>query len=602
MTSCISAALLVGSPSFAQQPVTPSTGISILSVDNNADNTVTINGKAGPWQAITDLTINGYQPLNYIPQSDPSITGPEAHIFSLTIPAADHYQIVSYDMLQGTRSADYASADTAIENAVQLAISDQFMAEVGPVVETLLEDISLTSLLDIDSNECIYRQYSWQRCGLYLREAGINGRPDVSVFFTPASNNELTINVAIHIPEAALHTRVKRPFWWGYRNTRIAAKNVDVFAQIGVTATDNQSIKLILDDPSDIALHIGKLDVDSNTIAANMIPLFKNSITTIINKHLVNVVGPILNHVALPEIPLSLPLDIDGDGNNDAVFDIAMHANQLSADNNNTGIVAIGGAISVSEENTAQGREILGYRVIEGELPNADLANNTDIQASLAVSFVNQIVAALYQSGLEESIAIPLKVSDLGSFGEALGIFGYAIDAPMNFEIAFGGLPEITLSNDAVNPLGLQLVAPELRFKMIIENAAGEMETALDFEMDVAVATSIGAHADGKLDLDFNDILAMNITTLYPSTISDLGGPQTAPLITFGLQMMLQEFAPLVEDLTNSARIDLDLGALLNDLLKTNDFSTIPATGYITEADASDDNAYMTIGIGVDFN
>ncbi|ROS04778.1 hypothetical protein EDC56_0291 [Sinobacterium caligoides] len=595
VSGCIGSCLVLASQGYAQQ-LSPSTGVSILSVSENADNTVTINGKAGPTQAITDLTINGYQPSDYTPSVAPT--------FSLTIPASDHYEVVTYDQIEGTRSADYVSGNTSVENAVQLAISDGFLTEVGPVVETLLEDISLTSLLDIDSNECVFQLRSWRSCDLYLREMGINGRPEAHIFFSP-NGDELTINIGLTIPEVALETSIKRQWWWGYRNTRIAAKNVTVTAQIGVTATDNQSIKLVLDDPSDIFLNIGALDVNSNTVAAKMIPLFRGAITTIVNNHLVNLVGPVLSKLEIPEIPLSLPLDIDGDSVNDGVFDIALHANKLSVTDNSDGVVSLGGSISVSKENTAPGRSILGYRVIEGELPSPELGSNTDIKASLSVSFVNQIVAALYQSGIEEKISIPLKVGDLGSFGGMLANLGlgYTLDSPMFFEIGFGGLPEITLVNDAANPLGLQLVAPELRFRMLVDNGAGTIDNLLDLDMDIAIATSLGAHADGKLDIDFNDILAMNITKFHPSLIPSQGGEEYSKVIVeVGLIMMLDEFAPMIEELSNAARLDLDLGSLLNDLLKTNDFASIPATGYVTEAETSDDNAYMSIGLGVDFN
>ncbi|MFV8820030.1 hypothetical protein [Haliea sp. E17] len=96
------------------------------------------------------------------------------------------------------------------------------------------------------------------------------------------------------------------------------------------------------------------------------IPLFKDAIADLVNNHLVEVGGPFLAQLPIPALPISLPLDIDGDGTDDAEFDIELAPEVLDVLPGGDGQAVIAG--SISSATVAPGREVLGSRRIAGSL------------------------------------------------------------------------------------------------------------------------------------------------------------------------------------------------------------------------------------------
>ncbi len=64
---------------------------------------------------------------------------------------------------------------------------------------------------------------------------------------------------------------------------------------------------------------------------------------------------------------------------------------------------------------------------------------------------------------------------------------------------------------------------------------------------------------------------------------------------------MVAEYEPMINDLLNVARLELDIGQTLNDWLNA-EFPSVPVQGYVTETGVSDDTSYMELGLGIDFD
>ena len=562
---------------------------SVSPVDPVSGN-VQVSGSLDVTRNYTSLDINGYTPTSF-----------DGKLFAFELPPAAEYRIHLYDAAGGSQSLDYSAPGTAIRNAIQVQVGKQLLADASPALETLLANLDLQALLGVDPNKCLLDINWLMPCDLYLKQMAIQGTPDIRLGFTPDNGKRMNIDIAITIPQATLETRTRRPFLWSYNNSRLVVRDISVAIQVGVEATSRQSIRLVLDRPSDVRMAIGRITVGTNNISADVMPLFKNAITGFVNTQLVNIAGPLLSKLEIPGIPLSLPLDIDGDGADDAQFDLNISAELLDVLDNGDGVAALAG--SIGSATTLPGRDVLGFRRVPGVLPATNgVTAPTDLLAQVHVDLVNQVLMSLYQSGLEQKLALPMKVSDMGSFAPTLVALGYAADQTVNIHIAFGAQPELLVRNDALYPLGLQVFLPKARMLVAAVNADGSEAPLIDMIADMSVATSLGADPDGTLHLEFQDLIAMDIRDILGGDLGTLFPPEPMKaIIAFALPQMLTQFEPMIAELLNAARLELDIGQLLNDFLKTNQFQSVPVQGYITETEVSDDEAYLGVGIGIDF-
>lgn len=547
-----------------------------------------LQGRVALPEAVSSLDINGYPAASF-----------DGEVFTLQLPASENYQVNLYTAAGGYESLQYAAPTQAVDSAVQVVVGNQLAADVGPALGALLTDLDLNSLLGIGSNTCVVDTGWLIGCDLYIKSLAIEGTPDIELAFVPGNGEQLTIDIDVAIPQAVVSTKIKRAFWWGYRKSTITTQDIQVGFQIGVEAAANQSIKLVLDEPSDVQLSIGRMQVSSNTLAAHLVPLFKDIIADVVNQHVANVAGPFLSHLPIPAIPLGLQMDIDGDGTNDADFAIKLNAELLDVLANGDGVAALGGSISAAA--VAPGREIIGTRRVGTTLPLADeLTAPTDLSANLSVDLVNQVLGAVYQSGIEEKLVLPLTVADLGNFGLALQAFGYNLDDPLNIHLSFNAVPEMLVNNTSLHPLGLEMAIPSLNLRMGIPRPEGE-EIIMDMDADVVVATSLGAEGDGSLLLDFNDLLALENTVINGGTLSALLPPEVmAATIGIALPQILNDFEPVVAELLNAARLELNIGHMLGDWLDA-EFPSVPVSAYVTETGVSDDEAYLELGAAIDF-
>jgi hypothetical protein len=569
---------------------------SVSDVDEITGN-VTISGRLDPNKNYVSMDINGY-PATLTYSSGP--VGAPVLTFDLVLPASSDYQVNLYDANSNSVVVNYSAPDAIIDSAVQVVVADHFLTDVGPALSALLMDLDLTDVLNIDANECVIDTWWLIGCDFYLDELGLNGTPTINISFTPTDGSELTVNIDMEIPESVIATRIKKSFWWGYHDTTITTSDISVSLQIGLAATDDQSVKFILDEPSDVHISFGHMDVDSNSLAAHLIPLFKDAAALIINNHVVNIAGPYLAGLDIPRIPINLPIDIDGDGNNDAEFAINMGVELLDVLAGGDGVAQLGG--SITSAAVAPGNNTLGVRRIGGMLPTAsEVISPTDLQTSIAVDYVNQLLLAVYQSGIEESLAISLKVADLGSVGEILALVGYGPDTVINIAMNLNNQPEIIVNGDSEFPLGLLASIANLDIVMSTQKDGVE-EVLLDMTADALLKTSIGAEGDGKLDIELDELVAVNVPTVHGGVLVDLLGDPLAVAISIWQQLpgLMDQLEPIIEELADSARIELDMGEVLGEWLDAT-FPSVPVAGYITDTGVSDDNTYMNIGIGIDF-
>ncbi len=581
-TLCAGAALAFTSASFAVE-LSPVTITGVEPATDGSDNLI-ITGTADD---ATSLDINGY----------PATL--DGRAFTLLMPPAQGYQVNLYGADGSYQALNYAAPDAAVTSAVQVVVGEQLAQDVGPALSRLLENLDLNAVPGINPNQCVLDTWFLIGCDFYLREMAIQGQPVIDLYFTPGGGEQLTINIDIAIPSAVMTTDVKRSWWFGYDRTTMTTKDIDVQFQIGVEATSNQSIKLVLDDPSDVHLDIGSMTVKSTNIAAYMIPLFKDAIAGLVNTSVVAVAGPFLQLLPIPAIPLSLPLDIDGDGTDDAEFAINMAPEVLDVLPGGAGQAVISGAITSA--NVAPGRQVLGSRIIEGTLPGTEaVGGTTDLSADVSVNLLNQVLTAVYQSGIDRKLVVPLTVNDLGSFGGALTAFGYTLDTPLNIALDFGAAPEMQVNNDSLYPLGLDMVLPRMRMVMSVPGGDTD-EVIMDLTADFLVSTSLGAESTGELHLEFGDLLALQNVQANGGRFVDLYGPGVlttwVPLL---LPMVITEYEPMINDLLAAPRLELDIGAMLTDWLNA-EFPSVPVEGYVTEAGVTPDEAYMQVGLGIDF-
>ena len=276
-----------------------------------------------------------------------------------------------------------------------------------------------------------------------------------------------------------------------------------------------------------------------------------------------------------------------------------MNAQLLDVLANGDGQVVLAG--SIRSALVAPGRDVIGSRRIDGSIPNAEpVTAPTDVRANVAVDLVNQVLTAFYQSGLEEKIALPMKVKDLGEFGLALQFLGYDLEDDLNVRTRFGSSPELQVNNSSQFPLGLDLGIPNMRLQMAVVRGDDE-EVIMDLNSDILVDTSLGAEGDGRLLLEFSNLLALNDVIINGGTLADALPPEVmADIIALALPALVSDFEPVINDLLNAVRLELDIGEVLNNWLNAQ-FPSLPVAGHITETGVNDDETYMTVGVGIDF-
>lgn len=562
--------------------------VTILSVvpANDGSGSLLVDGRVDAAANVSSLDINN------IP-----VTSFDGKNFDVQLTPASSYTINLYKYDGTSEQVVYGDPAGSIDTAIQVLIGNPFMIDVGNAMGTLLTNIDVNAVLGISPNQCVIDTWFLWGCDFYIDKMAIQGTPQIDLFFSPGTRQALTVNIGINIPAAVMQTRLKRSYWWGYDRTSMYTKDIRVFFQLGVAATKNQSVKLILDDPSDVQMHIGSMSVRSTNLAAYIIPMYKDAITSLINNHLVNVVGPFLNLLPIPAIPITLPIDIDGDGVNDAEFDVKMHAELLDVLGSGEGVAALAG--SISSANVAPGREVLGARTIPSVAPGPEaLTGTTDIGAAISVNMINQVMTAVYQSGIDQKLAVGLTLADLGSFGSFFNTLGYGPDDQLSISLGFGAAPEIQVNSSGLYPLGLDMGMRNLR---LVISAPEKEELLMDINADFLVGTSLGTDANGKLFLDLSNLLAVDNITVNGGRVLEVFQPgPLANLIKFAMPFVILEYEPMINDLLNAARLELDIGQALTDWLNT-DFPSVPVAGYVSEAGVNDDESYLEIGLGVDF-
>lgn len=565
--------------------------VTILQVDPATDGSgsLLVQGRVEAAAGVASMDING------VPVS--SFDGTS---FDATVTPASAYEINLYKLDGTSEQIVYNDPAAKVDTAIQVLIGNPFMGDLGDAMGRLLADLDINAILGISPGECVVDTWWLIGCDFYIDKLGIEGTPDINMWFTPGDGKELTINLDVTIPKAVLSTRVKRSYWWGYDRSTFITRDIRLFVQIGATATKNQSVKLILDDPSDINMSIGSMSVYSINLAAHLVPLFLDGITNIVNNHLVSLAGPLLNALPIPAIPIALPLDIDGDGNNDAEFAIKMSAELLDVLASGEGQAVLAG--SISSKTVAPGRQVLGSRTIPSVAPNANsLTGNTDIAAAVSVNLVNQILTAVYQSGIEESINLDVTFGTLSLLNQLGQQVGYGPDDPLRISLQFGAQPELQADSNAMYPLGLEMVLPAMRMVMAVPKPEGD-EVIIDLTADFGVDTSLGTDGDGKLFLEFQGLLSMDNVEINGGTLTSVIPEAILKAsISLGVELAVWEFYPMISELLNSARLELDIGEVLGDFLNT-EFPSVGMAAYVSDADVSDDESYLEVGLGIDFN
>lgn len=553
---------------------------------------ITIQGKVDPAFGITTIGINGYATTSF-----------DGKNFTVIMPPAADYQINIYDAQGNYQALFYSAMSQPVDSAIQVVVGEQLTQDLGPVLGTLLTNLDLGNALGIGADECVVDTFLLAGCDLYIRQLSLNGMPQVELSLSPVDRQELTANIHMDIPQAVLSTQLKSLIFPGYRDTTITTEDISVDVQIGIKPTADQSIKLVLDSPSDIELSIGSMRVQSNRLSPYLIPLFKDTIAQFIDRHLASIVGPFLNLLPIPAIPIDLPIDLDGDNVDDAQFAINMGAQVLDVLSGNEGLAVLGGTIGSS--TIAEGRNVIGSRRLGTALPAPQTVTApTDINTSVAVDTVNQVLTAVYQSGLDEKISLDLTVADLGDFGIILvNSFGYNFDDVVDIRLSLGSAPAALVNGASLYPLGLDASLAATRLVLSTPREQGD-EIILDFTSDLLINTSLGAEADGSLHLEFEDLLTVSDTVINGGTLVDVFGfpPDIlAFLLNAALPNLVANLQPVIDELLNAARLELDIGEVLSNWLDS-EFPSVPVQAFITETGISDDETYINLGIGIDFN
>lgn len=565
--------------------------VTILQVDPATDGSgsLLVHGRVDTAAGVASMNIN-----------DVPVSAFDGEFFDAVVTPATAYTINLAKFDGTTEQIQYSDPSAKVDTAIQVLIGNPFVGELGDAMGRLLANLDINAILGISPGECVVNTWYLIGCDFYIDRLGLEGTPDIDIWFTPGNGEELTINLDIKIPKTVVSTRVKRSYWFGYDRSTFVTRDIRVFVQLGAKATANQSVKLILDDPSDINIRIGSMQVYSINLAAHLVPVFSDAIINIVNRHLVALAGPLLNALPIPAIPIALPLDINGDGNNDAEFAIKMGAELLDVLSSGEGQAVLAG--SISSKTVAPGRDVLGSRTIPSVAPNASaLTGNTDVAAAVSVNLVNQILTAVYQSGIEEKIVLPVTFGDVGLLTQLGNQVGYGPEDPLNISLQFGAQPELQVNSTSLYPLGLEMVLPAMRLVMAVPKADGSEEVIVDLTSDFGVDTSLGTDGDGKLFLEFQGLLGMTNVAINGGTLTDVVPPNILMAsISLGVELAVWEFYPMINDLLNSARLELDIGQVLSDWLNT-EFPSVPMAGYVSDAGVSSDESYLEVGIGIDF-
>ena len=181
-----------------------------------------------------------------------------------------------------------------------------------------------------------------------------------------------------------------------------------------------------------------------------------------------------------------------------------------------------------------------------------------------------------------------------------LPFLGYGLDDDLNVRLRFAATPELQANNSSLYPLGLEVVIPALTLDIAAVTPSGD-ESIMNITADVVVATSLAAQSDGKLQLEFDNLLALNNVIVNGGVLANQLPPeQLAGIIAIAIPDVVADFEPMINELLNVARLELDIGQMLSDWLQA-EFPSVPVAGYITETGVSDDEAYMMLGVGIDF-
>jgi hypothetical protein len=351
------------------------------------------------------------------------------------------------------------------------------------------------------------------------------------------------------------------------------------------------------------------MSVTSNTLAAHLVPVFKDAVAALINAQGANLLGSHLAKLPIPVIPETLAIDIDGDRQNDAGFALEMDIQSLDVLGEGDAYALLGGTINAL--TPLAGREVLGSRRVGGLQPQpSPVAAPVDLQARLKVDFVNQVLMAIYQSGADQEIGLTVKVEDFGSLAYQLIAVGVAPGSDVDIAIDLGGAPEMLVNGLGGHAMGLEALLPRASLSVTAPTPDGE-QLMIAFTGDFWLDTSVGANPDGALLLEFGDLLKSDVSAvsggLIYDRISGLPEETVHDLLAALVVSVARQFEPIINALLAAPRLELAIGSALTAWLST-DFAAVQAGGDKVEAGmsavetgVSEDDGYLAVGLDIVF-
>jgi hypothetical protein len=481
------------------------------------------------------------------------------------------------------------------------------LVEARAPLSRLLSNINLADLLHLGLERCAVDTNFLSGCDLYIDEIVAMSTPVIDeLYFSPSDGEGITVNVRGSISNANLSGQLKRLIFGGYRKTTFDLKDLDFDVRFDIVPEHPASVRLETEQ-SDIELNIGSIRVvESNNLAAYLVPVFKEAIEFLLNQQLFLVVaGNYFEDLAVPLSAGIVGIDVNDDGQDDARYNVNADIQNLDVIGNGNLLANL--SVSVTPLNPISDREILGYRVLGGEAsPGEPDLPYADIEMKLNADFFSQLLAAAYQGGLEQALDIDLKVSDFGTFASQLTGLGLQLDTPVATSLAFGAPPEIVLGDPQADASKFMVLLPKTSLRIAAPFGAGEMEL-VSFVGDLYLDASVSPKGDGQLSIDFgNDILRIDISQVNGGVLYEQLSwlPEDVALGVLGgiLPTIARQLKPAVNQLVNAlARPDLDISKIMGDWFGVPFVAEISAKGSIQEIVQDQSGESLTLGVDISF-
>ena len=150
-------------------------------------------------------------------------------------------------------------------------------------------------------------------------------------------------------------------------------------------------------------------------------------------------------------------------------------------------------------------------------------------------------------------------------------------------------------------PLGLDMAIPQLQIQLSSPVAGGD-DVLLFMTVDAVATMSLGAEGDGRLNVELTDFLALNNIVVNGGILaSALPSEFLVFAINNAVPGLVANLEPVINDLLNAPRLELDMGEMLGDWLDS-EFPSVPVEAYITETGVDEVETYLSVGAGIDFH